>query len=257
MGLFSYSKLRTPLNELTVGGEKVEDDTDEFSVDNEAENSGEDTDAAEPTTTSDDNAQQEPTEQADEAEEPADDDYSLPEDTGETEEEQPETNEDTTEGDTDTVDDNFEMGDETNTDEGTGEEDGTTTDTVDGEETPEATDTGEQSEGQQLEDQLYDTLTDEQKKMRILQLKLNFKDLYIEIDTIMNGINNISKSDDNVDIIRRLIETLQNIRQYLVDYITTVFDKETYLNNNEIYIKYINIFNTIKNTISELSKAQK
>ena len=69
---------------------------------------------------------------------------------------------------------------------------------------------------------------------------------------VLNSINNIPKNSDNVDTLHKIIISLNNIKSYLLDYITHIFDKTSYLDNNTIYIKYINAFRTIKKVLEEL-----
>lgn len=117
----------------------------------------------------------------------------------------------------------------------------------------EPAESSEDAEIKQDEDLLYDALSEDQKKIRILQLKLGFKDLYTETDAVLTAINNIPKQDDNIETIRRLIIVLNNVKQYILDYMSTQFDNRSYLDNNQIYIKYINVFRTIRKVIEELN----
>lgn len=271
---------KTPLNELTIGGEKIEEDEDEFSIDNEEETAAEEPDtpeteaAPEPAVEEGDSV--EPAEATDAADTPenandvtttdddVEDDFSLPEDAENddtaTEGEEPATDNMDGENEED-IDDNFSMGDEggdgdaETADENAGQEEGE--DSAEGGESVSGSTEGNEDELKQDEDKLYDTLTDDQKKIRTLQLKISFKDIYEQCDSVLNSINEIPKSDENIEIIRRLIVVINNVKKYITDYIAYEFDKNTYLDNNQIYIKYINVFRTIKKTIDELAKPQK
>lgn len=302
MGIFSFgssiyndqkSKNKYPfLNELTVGGEKIDAEDDNYSVDNEEEtdpevepgtdeNAGGDqeqteenqeaVDTPENDNTTEDTPQEdtpEPTADTGENTDDVDDDFALPEDTGEDGEAQTDDtgNETGEEAEGDTGADEFTMedpegGGEDAADTGEdGTDDGGDVDTTGtgADDTVGDTGTGQNdSELKQTEDQIYDTLTDDQKKIRVLQLKLGFKDLYQEADAVLNAINGIDKNEDNMETIRRLINVLNNVKQYILDYVSTVFDSNTYLDNNAVYVKYINVFRTIRKTIDELNKDQK
>ena len=54
------------------------------------------------------------------------------------------------------------------------------------------------------EAKLYETLSDDEKNQRILQLKNDFKDLYDQSDATINAVNTIDKNDDNIETIQRL-----------------------------------------------------
>lgn len=210
MGIFSnnimpYKKYKA-LSELTIDGEKV-DNEEEYNLDDAGDEETTTTSETEETTENPDEGSQET--------EP-DDEFSLQNNEGEEEETQETETEETTE----------------NTEDIPSEED---------------------DEIKQAEDTLYDALSEDQKKIRILQLKLGFKDLYTETDAILTAINNIPKQDDNIETIRRLIAVLNDVKQYILDYMSTQFDKRSYLDNNQIYIKYINVFRTIRKVIDELN----
>lgn len=210
MGIFSnnimpYKKYKA-LSELTIDGEKV-DNEEEYNLDDAGDEETTTTSETEETTENPDEGSQET--------EP-DDEFSLQNNEGEEEETQETETEETTE----------------NTEDIPSEED---------------------DEIKKAEDTLYDALSEDQKKIRILQLKLGFKDLYTETDAILTAINNIPKQDDNIETIRRLIAVLNDVKQYILDYMSTQFDKRSYLDNNQIYIKYINVFRTIRKVIDELN----
>lgn len=287
MGIFSEKYLRS-LHEITIGGEDIQDDEDDFTVEDTPEDDGEDTpdtpegeaQNAEGETPAATNTDAEAGEAAADAPENAndaagdegDDEFQLPDDAGDDPDtggdnaDTPDTNTDDNAGE-DTGDDEFNMGDggddpdaggDTEGGEGGDTEGGGTGDETDGDTATDTTtgDTGTGDELQQKENELYDTLSEEQKKIRILQLKINFKTMYEQVDSIMDSLVDIPKTDDNIEVIRRLIVVLNNIKRYIIDYMDYEFDKRTYLDNNQIYIKYINLFRTIQKVISELTKEQ-
>lgn len=248
----------TFLNELSVNGEPIDsDNNDDFSVDAEEAQTPE-AETTENNNAADDQANTPENTQA--ADSPENDntteeteDFSIPDNAGE-DNETPTDNTDSGADDNQGTDEDFSIGDPN------GEENPDTDGTGDNTDVP--SDTGEITDGidsdmQKSEDQIYETLSDDQKKIRILQLKLSFKELYEESDAVLNAINNINKTEDNMDTIRRLINVLNNVKQYILDYISKVFDKRTYMDNNVVYVKYINVFRTIRKTIDELNKNQK
>ena len=70
-----------------------------------------------------------------------------------------------------------------------------------------------------------------------MELKVSFDRLYEESDTIISAINNIPKTNENIDTIRRLSISMNNVKKYVVDYITKNFDSNSYIDNysNQIY----------------------
>lgn len=105
------------------------------------------------------------------------------------------------------------------------------------------------------EEQMYDTLTDDQKRIRTLSLKMEFKDLYESILTVIEGINGIPKSLDNIDSIKRVTNYVTKAKNILIDYIQNNFDQNPYLENYAIYVKFMAIFRTVANVINDLNAA--
>ena len=276
------------LDEVSINGEPLEDE-DDMSVDNEEENTddtGTPDDQTMPETTEEDQAGAEDTpENANDAV-TADEDFSIPEDDA-PEADPVDAGEETV--DDQTTDDTTEGGDEGNENYGDEETAGSdedfsiedSGDDIGGEESGEGTgddmsgdtgsDTGDDSglsgdagssdggtyPGSEEENQIYDTLSDEQKRIRILELKLNFKSIYEEADAVINSVNNIAKDSDNIEPIKRIIDVLNNCKKYIVDYMANVFDNTSYMENNAVYMKYIGIFHKIKEIIQELGRKDK
>lgn len=265
------------LQELQVNGEDVEDDDDDFNI-------GEDEDDT-PSDQADDAATEEDTDvgeddMADEEEDDftLDDDEDLedvedaPADDAPTEDE-PATDEGNAEENADNADAPAEGGEDAAPDvEGGGDDDFTMDGTEGGEEgggdvggdTTTTNDTlpADPSDGLSDEDmkesekQIYDSLTDNQKRIRVLQLKIDFRDLYETIITTTEGVNNIPKNNDNLISIGRLIGALDKMKQILIDYVGNNFDKMSYLENYAMYLKYMAAFRTISKVIEEMNKAK-
>lgn len=103
------------------------------------------------------------------------------------------------------------------------------------------------------EEQMYDSLTDDQKRARTLALKIDFKNLYESILSSLEGINGIPKSLDNIDTINRVLAYTTRSKEILIDYIQNNFDKSPYLENYSVYIKFLAVLRTVSNVINELN----
>ena len=107
------------------------------------------------------------------------------------------------------------------------------------------------------EEQIYDSLTDDQKRIRVLQLKIDYKDLYETIITTREGINSIPKTMENLDAIKRLVLFVEKTKNILIDYIQNNFDKNPYLENYAMYIKFMSVFRTISKVIEDINNSKK
>lgn len=236
------------LQELQVNGQTVGDD-DNFTVDSGAD-VGADTTAA-------------PADQADNAAQDAgdeDDDFTLDdadeEDLDNTEENNTdEENQNTDDQNTEDTDDDFTV------DDPEGGEEGKDTDTTDDTSTEDSstdssTDPSENisdDDMRQTEEQIYDSLTDNQKRIRVLQLKIDYRDLYETIENTLDGVNRIPKNSENIESFTRLVSALTKMKSILIDYVNNNFDKNSYLENYTIYIKYMAAFRTVSKVIEEIN----
>lgn len=105
------------------------------------------------------------------------------------------------------------------------------------------------------EEEMYDSLTDDQKRIRTLQLKIDYKDLYETFINALDGVSNIPKTSDNLETIKRLNTLLTKAKSILISYIRNNFDQNTYLENYTMYLKYLAVFRTAAKVIEELNNA--
>ena len=119
------------------------------------------------------------------------------------------------------------------------------------------TDDIDDDEDRAAEEAIYDSLTDDQKRIRVLQLKLDYKDLYETMTTTIEGINGIPKNSDNIESIKRLIMLLTKARNIIIDYLENNFDANPYLENYTMYIKYMAVLRTASKVIEEINPYNK
>ena len=62
---------------------------------------------------------------------------------------------------------------------------------------------------------------------------------------------------DNLDTIKKLTLFTEKTKNILIDYIQNNFDKNPYLENYAMYIKFMAVFRTISKVIEELNAARK
>lgn len=265
------------LNELQVNGQTI-DDNDDFNVGEDEDTEAAPTNAEEQSEAPDDAAQNDAETQSRDADPNGEDNEPTPQSDNTTEDQEDDfTLDDTEEADAPEGDNESEgvarsdMNDDGNNDDDF---------TVNGGEEPAGDDNGEGGSDQNTdqpakelpkdpsdaisddddraaEEAIYDSLTDDQKRIRVLQLKLNYKDLYETMTNAIEGINGIPKNAENLETIKRLILLLTKARNILIDYIENNFDTCPYLENYTTYIKYIAVFRTASKVIEELNNAKK
>lgn len=225
-----FSNIRSLL-ELEVNGQAAGEDEDDFGINDE--NPTPDN----PSEVADDAAKEDTGE---------DDDYTLDE----------EENDDPTE---ENEDDNFDISEDDGTEETEeGGEEGSeeSADNGNKKQTPsDPSDMIDDDEQRATEEAIYDSLTDDQKRIRILQLKLDYKDLYETLINTLEGINQIPKNMNNLESLKRLNILLTKAKTILISYIDNNFDKNSYLENYTTYLKYVAIFRTTAKVIEEINES--
>src|SRR5574344_1085612 len=250
MGIFYSPKIKSIL-EVEINGEKQEEETDDYTTDTET--AGDDnTDTSETPTSTEDN-DEDYTAGADSAGDDNDsEEETSTEDTGE---------DDYTSGADTAGDEDSDTSDEEETDDYTAdasgdgsEEESEDTDTDDGEEnTDEETEDDSSFENlKKIEYELFSSLTPEQITIKNYELKQNFISLYATIGTTLVRINDISKSDDNIETLKFITDKLLELREMIDFNITTAYDTRTFIENNIIYQQCLSTLNAISDIIASI-----
>jgi hypothetical protein len=105
---------------------------------------------------------------------------------------------------------------------------------------------------EKIEDELFSSLTPEQIAIKNHELKNQFIEIYSIIGSTLVRINDVPKSNDNVNILKFITEKLLELRD-MVDYnITTAYNTRTYIENNIIYQQCIATLNAIADIIDNI-----
>ena len=139
---------------------------------------------------------------------------------------------------------------EESSDEGSSDED---SDDESGEEGEEATSDDTSFENlKKIEAELFSNLTPEQIAIKNYELKQNFINLYGTIGSTLARINDISKSDDNIETLKFITDKLLELREMIDFNITTAYQTRTYIENNIIYQQCLSTLNAISDIIQTI-----
>ena len=278
MGIFS--SYRHPLNEA-----EVDDGTNkpQANQDDEDYTAGADTAADDESNdpAPDDASGDDDVDYTDGAEE-AGDDESNDDDDQATEEGQDDQNDsegddvDYTDGADNAADDESnDTGDDTGTDDEGSDGDVDYTDGADGSDDSESDDAGEtgeegeESEGDEeetedntyedlrkIEAELFSNLSPEQIDIKNKELKQRFIDIYGTISSVILRINDIPKTDTNVDILHFVTDKLMELKD-LVDFtVQKSFDTKTYIENSINYQICLSTLDSISDIIASAQLAE-
>lgn len=104
-----------------------------------------------------------------------------------------------------------------------------------------------------MEDEIFSSLSEPQKLIKISELKGSFSKLYRSCDDVFSKIDSIPRTDENLLVLERITNTLSDLKVYIEHYLMYTFDTKTYTENEVNLQKYISIFNAVKEIFKEIS----
>ena len=105
----------------------------------------------------------------------------------------------------------------------------------------------------ELESVVFDDLSEDEKKMKITELKALYITVYNKCGTISEMLASVKKDEETIQIIEYISNTLIDLREYVNDYINKIFDSKTYIENLSMLQKYIMIFNSINKVFEQIN----
>lgn len=100
---------------------------------------------------------------------------------------------------------------------------------------------------------IFASLTAEEQKIKIMELKNQYNNLFTSCDDILEKLNNITV-DDGSDFINRLSDSLFNLKNYIADYLIYTFAQKSYIENDIMFNRFLAIINSISNTLEKFEK---
>ena len=142
---------------------------------------------------------------------------------------------------TDYTQDPDDMGDEGNTEEDNG--DGDTEDTP----TDDST-SGDGAGSQQLkslEGELFKDLSPEQMRLKNIELKQQYIEVYGTITASLARLEKIERNESNAKIVKFVSDKLNELKDLISYYLKETYDTKSYIENNVMYQKYLTVLNTV------------
>ena len=107
----------------------------------------------------------------------------------------------------------------------------------------------------QIEKELFDKMTPEQKKIKIETLKQNYIDLFNRCDTILDTLTEANPEDESTSKIFVFIQnTLSEMKENIHDYLTKTFDTKSYIENDAQFKQYLVIIDSIDKLLENFVK---
>lgn len=190
---------------------------------------------------------------ADQGDNPEESNFDLPDDDATDAGDNPEAGGEDGEGDN-PDESNFDMPD----DGGDGGVDTTTSDT--GADTSTGTEDGSTDSGgpdpdqniRDAEGEIFANLSDKDKINKVNELKTLYEDLYNRVVTLYDKVNEIPKDEELIKVYNFITDNLADMKEYIYDYMTSIFDNKTYLENMINYKKYLSTLNIVNGILEEI-----
>ena len=75
-------------------------------------------------------------------------------------------------------------------------------------------------------------------------------------DSIIEKLKMVPKTTDNVNIYKRVVNTLFDLKSYIEFYLDKVFDSKSFLENDIMFNKYLGILNGVKNVLKTVQEVK-
>ena len=156
--------------------------------------------------------------------------------------------------------DNMDTDDDNNQDDQDDASDDQNTDGDDTSTDDMGSDTGDDSNDpnaklKDLEKSIFDQLSDEQKTLKIKELKSLYNNVYDKCGEIINSISDADRSPEQAKIYDYVMNSLTDLQKYIKDYLFQIYDSKTYIENMVQLQKYLTVLDTVSNIFEEVKNA--
>jgi len=110
----------------------------------------------------------------------------------------------------------------------------------------------------EIESNIFDMLSEDEKIIKINELKKCFNELNERCENILSMVNKGNGTDEvSIKVLDYVTNTITDLQQYIQDYYTKIFDKKTYIENNAEYQRYLTILASVRSVLNELTNKDK
>ena len=113
-------------------------------------------------------------------------------------------------------------------------------------------DNSEENPIQQMEDEIFKDLSDSQKQIRDYEMKSNYIKLHDSINDILQRLNNVYKTDENIRIVDFVTKQLISLKDMVKDYLTKTYITKTFQENMLFYQHCLVIMSDLNRLIIEI-----
>ena len=101
---------------------------------------------------------------------------------------------------------------------------------------------------------IFSSLSAEEQQIKIKELKGLYQQMYTSCDELLDRINNLEFTEDSLPVMTRITYALYDLKKYISEYITSVFSKKSYIENDIAFNRFLMILNSVKDILSRYQK---
>ena len=101
---------------------------------------------------------------------------------------------------------------------------------------------------------IFSSLSAEEQQIKIKELKGLFQQMYTSCDEILDRINNLEFTEDNLPIMTRITYSLYDFKKYISEYIISIFPRKSYIENDIAFNRFLMILNSVKDILCRYQK---
>ena len=101
---------------------------------------------------------------------------------------------------------------------------------------------------------IFSSLSAEEQQIKIKELKGLYQQMYTSCDELLDRINNLEFTEDSLPIMTRITYALYDLKKYISEYITSVFPRKSYIENDIAFNRFLMILNSVKDILSRYQK---
>ena len=101
---------------------------------------------------------------------------------------------------------------------------------------------------------IFSSLSAEEQQIKIKELKGLYQQMYTSCDELLDRINNLEFTEDSLPVMTRITYALYDLKKYISEYITSVFPRKSYIENDIAFNRFLMILNSVKDILSRYQK---
>lgn len=103
------------------------------------------------------------------------------------------------------------------------------------------------NEDKQKDREIFDSLSPQEQKLKIVKLKQSYMDLYSRCDQIIEKYDAVGVEFDNLaDVIKGSLNALYSLKEMISHYLLYLFDSKSYIENDITFNRFLTAMNQIK-----------